>query len=281
VRAVQVEDGAGGVLDFNTKEAVQGAIFNEVHRKRYNLAKEAPICQGTLCTQFGYTATSLTAQSVLDGTYNFPPDMDDATRELFEEIVHIRSKVPSDSVNSLILQECWQQRWKKVNKDTSSSQSGLHFGHYIAGKDCNYIAIPRIASLACPKKGHCAGAVVERAFGHVGKKFGVRLVSKLRAILLMEADFNAMNKEVYGVWMLENARKYKLIPEEIFSKQNCTANNGGLAKTLFYDIARQMPSPVAIASVDASNCYDRMAHAMASLIFQSFGVESAAVSAML
>jgi hypothetical protein len=56
------------------------------------------------------------------------------------------------------------------------------------------------------------------------KMFGVRLVSKLRAILLMEADFNAMNKAVYGVRMLDNARQYKLIPEEIFSKQNCTAN---------------------------------------------------------
>ena len=37
--------------------------------------------------------------------------------------------------------------------------------------------------------------------------FGMRLVSKLRAILLMEADFNAMNKEVYDVWMLDNARQ--------------------------------------------------------------------------
>ncbi len=39
------------------------------------------------------------------------------------------------------------------------------------------------------------------------KMFGVHLVSKLRAILLMEADFNAMNKEVYGVQMLNEARK--------------------------------------------------------------------------
>jgi hypothetical protein len=111
--------------------------------------------------------------------------------------------------------------------------------------------------------------------------FGVRLVSKLRAILLMEADFNAMNKEVYGVRMLDNARRYKLIPEEIFSKQNRTADDGGLAKTLFYDIAHQTRTPAAIASVDASNCYDWIAHAMASLIFQSFGVKSTAVSAML
>jgi hypothetical protein len=68
------------------------------------------------------------------------------------------------------------------------------------------------------------------------KMFGVRLASKLCAILLMETDFNAMNKELYGVQTLDKARKYKHVPEEIFSKKNCTANNGGLAKTLFYDI---------------------------------------------
>jgi hypothetical protein len=109
------------------------------------------------------------------------------------------------------------------------------------------------------------------------KMFGVRLVSKLRAILLMEADFNAMNKEVYGVRMLDKAQKHKLIPEEIFSKKNRTANDRGFTKLLFYNILHQTHSAVAIALVDASNCYDRIAHAMSSLIFQSFGVESTAV----
>ncbi len=97
-------------MDVNTEEAVQEAIFNEVHRKRYNLAEEAPICQGALRGQFGYSATSPTARSVLDGTYEFPPDMDASTRELCEEIAHIRGMVPSDSVNGLILRERWQQR---------------------------------------------------------------------------------------------------------------------------------------------------------------------------
>jgi hypothetical protein len=102
VWAVQVEDGAGGVLDFNTEEAVQEAIFNKVHRKQYNLAEEAPICQGALCGQFGYTATSPTARSVPDGTYEFLPTTDAATRELFEEIAHIQGMVPLDLVNGLI-----------------------------------------------------------------------------------------------------------------------------------------------------------------------------------
>ena len=66
-----------------------------------------------------------------------------------------------------------------------------------------------------------------------------------------------------------------------FSEQNCTANDGGLAKTLLYDIACQLRIPAAIVLVDASNCYDCIAHAMALLVFQSFGVEDTAVTAMM
>ena len=51
------------------------------------------------------------------------------------------------------------------------------------------------------------------------KTLGVTLVTKLRAILLMEGDFNTTNKIVYGVRMLQNARKHNQMPEEIFSKK--------------------------------------------------------------
>ena len=198
------------------------------------------------------------------------------------EIAKICSLVPPDSVTGIILQERWQQRWKKVKEDTSSSQSGLHFGHYIVGADCNHISQFHAlrVSLAL-KKGIAMKQWSNGLLVMLEKMFGVHLVSKLRAILLMEADFNATNKEVYGVRMFNVAQKYKLIPEEIFSKKNRTADDGGLAKMLFYDIVRQSCSAAAIALVDASNCYNRIAHAMASLIFQSFGVESTAVLAML
>jgi hypothetical protein len=152
--------------------------------------------------------------------------MDEATRELFEEIAQVRTTVPSDSVTGVITREQWQQRWKKVKEDTSSSQLGLHFGHYIMGAECDYISQFHAlrVSLALKK-----GIVLERWSNGLSimleKMFRVHLVSKLRAILLMEADFNAMNKEVYGVRMLDMARKYKLMPEEIFSKKNRTADD--------------------------------------------------------
>jgi hypothetical protein len=113
------------------------------------------------------------------------------------------------------------------------------------------------------------------------KTLGVTLVSKLRAILLMEVDFNASNKIVYGDRMMKNVRKHNQMPEEIFSEKNRMADDGTLCKTLLYDITRQAHVPAAIASVDASNCYDRIAHAIASFVFQAFGVPSTAIEAML
>jgi hypothetical protein len=97
----------------------------------------------------------------------------------------------------------------------------------------------------------------------------------------MEADFNATNKIVYGDRMMKNICRFNRMPEEIFSKKNRTADDGTLCKTLFYDITRQARVPAAIASVDASNCYNRIAHAIASLVFQAFGVLATAIKTML
>ncbi len=68
------------------------------------------------------------------------------------------------------------------------------------------------------------------------KTLGVTLVTKLQAILLMEADFNATNKILYGNRMMNNACKYNLMPEETFSEKNRMADDGTLCKTLFFDI---------------------------------------------
>jgi hypothetical protein len=49
----------------------------------------------------------------------------------------------------------------------------------------------------------------------------------------------------------------------------------------FYNISCQFRVPSAIALVDASKCYDRIARAMTSMIFQAFGVPILAVETML
>jgi hypothetical protein len=97
----------------------------------------------------------------------------------------------------------------------------------------------------------------------------------------MKADFNATNKIIYGQRMLQQARKYKLIPEEIYSERNRLADNGTLAKVLFFDIVCQTRQSAGISSVDANNCYDRIAHPIASMVFQLLGVLQEAATSML
>ena len=88
----------------------------------------------------------------------------------------------------------------------------------------------------------------------------------------MEADYNANNKIVFGERMIDVVRKHGLMADEVFSEQGRTAEDGALAKVLFYDIVRQFRLPAGISSVDAANCYDSIAHAIASLIFLAMGV---------
>jgi hypothetical protein len=113
------------------------------------------------------------------------------------------------------------------------------------------------------------------------KIFGCSLITKLQSILLMEADFNAANKTIYGIRMLTNVRKYKLMPEEVYRERNRLADDGTLSKVLFYDIVRQLRGLAGLTSVDTDNCYDRIVHPMASMVFQAFGVPTPAIESML
>jgi hypothetical protein len=269
-------------LERTTQDSVEQTIFNKIHKKRFTQAGEAPICNGELFTQFGYTATTPASKAVLDGTYSAPADSDMAMKELFVEIAAIRKIISANSVSIIISPEQWKQYWKIVNEETSSSESGLHFGHYIMGSQSEIISHYHTAQVTVT----LAHAIQLERWSQgllvmLEKTLGVTLVTKLRAILLMEGDFNAANKMIYSVRMMKNVRDHNLMPEEIFSKCNRMADDGTLCKTLFYDIIRQARVLAAIASVDVSNCYDRTAHAMASLVFQAFGVPTTAIGTML
>ena len=71
------------------------------------------------------------------------------------------------------------------------------------------------------------------------KIFGCFLVSKLRAILLLEADSNCAYKIIFSVRMMENAWHHNLVRTEIYSERGQTADNGTLAKILAYDVISQ------------------------------------------
>ena len=282
VTMVQRERADGEVDEARTQEEVEHMIWEEIHGKRFYLAEQAPICKGRLRGDFGYMANTRSAQSVLSGTYEYPDDIHQGTKDILEEIGEIRSIVPKNSVSTDLRRPAWKEKWRGSKEKTSSSLSGLHFGHYIAGSSSEVISHHHsLKATICLKRGFAIDRWKGGMTCILEKLPGCCLVTKLRAILLMEADYNAKNKIIYGVRMMDNARLYKLMQDEIYSEQGRTAEDGALAKIMFYDLVRQTRWPASIASIDAANCYDSIAHAIASLIFQAFGVPVEGVQAML
>ena len=276
------EAGDGEVTEYVGQFAVEQAIWQGIHHKRFYLAEQAPICQGPMREAFGYLATTIAARQVLEDLYDYPADFDEATKELCEACARIQMGVPARSVNTTIKHKEWSNRWSKADERTLSSESGLHFGHYKAAArsliDSHLHALKTTLAL---KRGFALDRWSRDLSVMLKKMFGCTLIRKLRAILLMEADFNFANKLIYGVRMMDNVRRYGFMPEEIYSEKGKTADDGSLAKVLFYDISRQSRVATGLSSIDASNCYDSIAHAIASLVFQAFGVPEEAIESML
>jgi hypothetical protein len=114
------------------------------------------------------------------------------------------------------------------------------------------------------------------------KTKGVIQVDKLRAILLMEADFNFYNGLMFAKRMMDRAEDNSWIPNELYGgRRNHEAIEVAMNRRLTADISRQRRAPLAIASVDAQTCYDCMAHSVASIAMQGWQVDPRAIRAML
>ena len=281
VTRVEVLQEDGTVVEHTEKEPIEEALKNEL-RTRFGRATSAPICQGALFELLGTYADTDAAVEILEGTFVPPPDTDHRTLLIFEEIASIWAKRGEGEVSIAISQDDYQYYWKRIKERTSSSLSGIHFGHYksIAHDDDLSKLMARKLSLTT-----LTGASPERwARGlsvMLEKIAGVAMVNKLRAILLLEADFNFCNKLIFGRRMINMARENGMIPEEIYSSKGKTAEDAILQQVLLYDIARITKRPLLVAQVDAAQCYDRVALAAASLTLQAFNVPNSAVQSML
>lgn len=238
VRLVQVEDADGNIEVFSSQDEVHEAIWSNIYRKRFYLAEEAPICNGTLREVFGYNADWIAGDEVLEGTYWYEPDFDESTREICEELTAIRDMIPADSVSDTIRCGDWGKFWSRAREETSSSESGLHLSHYKAGAVSPLIShYHSVKASVTLKTGYGLERWLRGMSVMLEKVPGCQLITKLCLILLMEADFNCVNKIIYGTRMLNNVRQYGLMPDEVFSERNRTADEGSLSKVLFYDIS--------------------------------------------
>ena len=85
-------------------------------------------------------------------------------------------------------------------------------------------------------------------------------VKKLRDLLLLEADFNALHKITFNKRVLLQLKVDCLMPQDIIGGRTIqSAIELVTRKKLIADKHNQKKTPTLVISVDASNFYDRVA----------------------
>ena len=91
-----------GALQEHEGQEVEEAISSSIHDHRFYTAEHTEICKGKLRQEFGYHEATKAAEEVLEGTYKYPDNFDESTRNIMQECARIRSNLPENSVNTVL-----------------------------------------------------------------------------------------------------------------------------------------------------------------------------------
>jgi hypothetical protein len=89
---------------------------------------------------FRYNVDSDVGEKVLEGTYWNEDEFGEHTKDILQEVAPTQSVIPKDLVSDTMQHGEWGQFWARLCKETSSSESGLHFSHDIAGVQSRVIS---------------------------------------------------------------------------------------------------------------------------------------------
>ena len=258
----------GVLLQASTKEAVEFAIMQE-NSNRFRLAYSSPLLEGNLHFELGPSGEGPLSADILGSQEQL------RNRPEVEEIFKLFRQSSHLSISSQISTEHWIDHWKCAKERTASSFSGLHFGHYkahtvqkeIAEIKCKLVNLALLSGQPLMRWTKGVSVMLEKVPGNIN-------VQKLRAILLLEADFNAMHKIIFNNRLIPRIEADNAIPLEVIGgRRSQAATHLALDKKLIADIANVRKLPMATICADATNCYDRVAHPFASLCAQYFGLE--------
>ncbi len=159
---------------------------------------------------------------------------------------------------------------------------GCHFGHHRAAAHDWYLSALHASKLTLAATteiplawwGNGLTALLEKVFGKL-------YVGKMRVICLLEGDYNWLNEYIFSKPMMDRAFQEDIVPVEQIAKQGLQVLEGVVTSGLFCDTVQALHQTAAIESVYFANCYDAVAHPIASIALQSFKVHKVMVAMML
>jgi hypothetical protein len=262
-----------GPKSLHSREEIEGQVQQNL-QKRFSLGKRAPINKGSLLCDFGTLGCSDSTNQLFRGEYNFASIDDSYTEDFLREAARIKLMTDTHTQpTSFVTNEDFIMYWGKANELTSSSKSGRHFGHYkaicsdkrLVSLHVNSINMATTRGTPLTRWGQGVTVLLE-------KVAGTAKIDKLRAICLLEADFNWWLKVIFAKRMMQQMKDAGAIPLEQGAVKGKNTTNNSLLKQLFFDQANILHEDCALSSTDAENCYDAVNHAACSIALQAMGV---------
>ena len=106
------------------------------------------------------------------------------------------------------------------------------------------------------------------------KFLGNKNIQKLRVILLLEVDFNALHNIVFNGRMIPVLEEKSMISHKIIGgRQIELATHLVLNKKLLVDMSNVQKRLMVITHIDVTNCYNRVTYPFVSLCAQYFMLE--------
>ena len=199
-----------------TKVTERESLEREIMRclsKRFSLTYNNPSMNNMFTSRVGYLAEKPGATQILEG--NIPDDLGlDAEAKEFLSLLAI-SQIRT-GLSSKVQTKDFINYWGKAQEKTASSFSGLHFGHYISiidhqnlsGLYADFLDLVLATGTVLQRWAKGLSVMLEKVKGNIN-------VDKLRAILLMEADYNFVSKLLLGVRLMQTIEDRKGFPEEL------------------------------------------------------------------
>ena len=261
------------------KCSVEQAII-KANDKKYRQTNDTPPMT-TLLPLLGRYGTTKAARQILDGSFNPPIHIDNITKNLlthFQIPQHIKKE---PLINTEFTTQNYIQGWSKMRERTSSGLSTIHFGHHLACTKHYGNATFEAKMCSLPyQKGFSPQRYQTSINAMLLKKAGRTDVDSLRTIVLLEPDFNFMNKKLGRDVMFQAEKHHLIAPEQFGSRKKHSSIDQVLIKTLYYDTLRIKKQDGFLCSNDAKACYDRITHSIASLALQRVGLPPGPIISM-
>ena len=262
-----------GIQSVHSREDIERQIQLNL-QQRFSLGKRAAFNHGSLLRDFGTLGYTEATQELFEGDYAFSNEHDYYTAEFLRaaaRIKHTTDTLPQTMCE--VTNEEFIRFWKSAKEATSSSKSGRHFGHYKAICSNQQLVSLQVNSInMATTKGTPLSRWGQGVTVLLEKVAGTAKIEKLRAICLLEADFNWWLKVIFAKRMMHQMKLAGVIPREQGAVSGKSTTNNSLLKQLFFDQANILHEDCALSSTDAENCYDAVNHAACSIALQAMGV---------